>query len=527
MVKGTSVLLTDVSDDKLQSALALGALPRIRMYFMTAVDGNGNHLFYDALGDLANSVNADAAEALIDLLIEESTIKNAVRKIAANFAAASLIASEGGSFIAGELSLSKILDKQGVTELEKLTVSPLMRSAITSASTKLAAAIAAPKAPAVLYVALGEDTSTKDIDLNTVDGFAGAELPYSGAPEAGVLGVIVNGVVVEITVVEGDTPVDALNKLFVAFEALSTNTRPNVVLALNEKANWIGSRKITFVEPISSDTVTESFTITTAGAYMTILPRKYETDFDMVVATIYAKSRDPLNHSAYISGIPGFIYGIAPTLSELTYKGPHAIAADLTQGKVTVLSSSSDSATADPVSDSFFFRIDADTTSSAGSLVYRVNEHTARTVAIPSGSSALDIATLLATDMAASVDTQRILGAVRPSTSVTTQGTPEAGPSLAMVAFGLEADTINIIVTIQSVPAGVVFGIVQANTLTLPLFDALPKSIIVKTTINRPILHAAAVSTPGSANTGTTFKVTHTKSATLTKLLDNFTLRGR
>lgn len=521
MVKASSVLLADVADDKITEALDLGALARIRLYLMTATDGNGNHLFFDFLGDLTDAAKADEAETLIDLLIEEPTVKNAIRKIAANFASAYLITALGGSFIAGELSLSKILDKQGVTELEKLTVSPLMRSALSSATAKLTTGGA--KVPAVLYLALGEDATTKDLDDNTVDCFEGAALPYLGAPEAGILGVIVNGVVVEVDVEEGDTPIEALNRLFIAFESLPTQTRPNISLALNEKANWSGSRRLTFNDPLSGLPVTESFTTISQGAYITVLPREYEPAFDLVVVTIYAKSRDPDDTDEFIAGIPGFIYGVSSALIELTYKGPHAIAADLAQGKVTALqSTSSDSATDSPISDSFFFRVEDNATEAAGELVYQVNEHVARTVDIPEGSSAIDVITLLAADLATAAATQRVLGAVRPSNAMTIQGTPETGPSIAMVSFGLEAATTNIIITIQSVPAGVTFGVVAANSLTLTLFDAAAKSVIITTTINRPIVHGVATSDPGQSNTGTVFKVTHTQSTGLKKVLDGF-----
>lgn len=525
MTKALSVLIADNSDGQVQDMLDQYALPKIRLFLLTATDQNGQNVLYNSMAELSDTGAASAVEAVIDLLMEEQTVKGAIRKIAAQYAAAGLIVAQFG-VMDSQQKVGTLLEKEGTRDLEKLVKSPLMRGAVASATTKVSATGNIASINPTLYLALDGDETTKDATFKTVQPYAGAQLPYAGAPEAGRLGLILNGFAVEVTIAEGTEPIAALNQLLTAFEAAPG--RPNVSLAINERTGMSGSLRYSYNDPLSGDPTTGDFILTTPGASMTLLPRNYEADLDVAVATLYLQSRKSSSEpTVWVNGLAGYRYGISSRVNELTLQGPHAIAADLQQGKAVSLGGSGSSGTGpdEAVSDSFFFRIEdpSGVTTDDGSLVYQVNAMSVKTVPVPAGSTPLEVAALLAQSLADNAADQRVLGAVRPSATVTLNGTVLQYPSLEMVAFGVETGISNIVVRLKSVPPGVDFALVGPTTLTAAYFDAYEKSVVIQTVLNKP------KATTGTSNDGTGTESTgdsliydYVPSASLQKILTNF-----
>ena len=517
MIKALSPVLTDLEDETLIEALDLNALPRVRGFLLTATDGLGNHLFYDVLSDLTDAGAAAAMESLIDLLMEEASVKNMIRTIAARWAASWLIIGNGGTFIKGELDSSYKLEKQASQDMDRLVKSPLLRGAVASVAAK---AKAAAKTEATLYLAFDADPDTIDTEERSATAYTGAALPYVGAPEAGKLGIVVNGRTIEVTVPAGDTPVLAMSRLRLAFESLGDSVRPNINLAVSEVESFSGQRRREFIDPDSGNPIFGDFAVESKAAKISFLPRNYDALQNVVVVTLYASHRTSADDDTYIPGITGFCFGSGTTLKDLTSNGPHAVAVDLEQGKTTILAGAG--GIAHNLSDSFFFLVDDDATADDGELVYAVYGTDARTVTIPEGSGALDLVSLVAQDMASVATTQRVLGAVRPSAPITVSGTSLTAPSLEMVAFGLEQVNARIVVTIRSVPDGVTFGVVPSTTQTADVFDAGAKSIVVATTLNRPRAKAATQDdgTSDSTGAGTAHIVEWAPTPSLNSVLD-------
>jgi hypothetical protein len=526
MTKSYSALLADKDDSLVQDALENHAIPRIRLALLTATDGLGNHILYSNLKDLSDSDVAAAAELVLDVIVEDSPCSQAIRRMAAALAASWLILSDL-SVLDSQQKVAATLEKQVSVDLDKLGKSPLLKSAAIGATASVLAAEKL-KPPATLYLALDAEGATLDADKFTVQPFAGAQLPFPGALDAGRASMIVNGVTIgPVTVAEGEAPASILWRLMKVFEGLPT-AKPNFNLMVSERSNWRGSRVLEYTEALTGATTTGQFSYTTDGAQLGIVPRDYDATSDVIVATFVLESRTPGASTTYKPGIKGLVYGINQALSQLTHLGPHAVAVDLDQGKATLIGGGGTTPT-DPtskVSDSFFFICEADNavTQANQDLVYQVNGLTARTVPIPAGSDANALVSLFAQDLAASVSTQRVLGASRPSAIVSVNGTTAAAPSIELVAFGIESSVAAFVVKLMQVPTDVIFGVQALGVAADSTFDSREKSVVIKPILNKPSLgvssgSSASVDAPGA---GTAHLPTYQKSAALVKVLKNF-----
>lgn len=520
MTRAMSTLISGATDDTIRNQIEKNALPTVRMLFLTATDGTGNHVLYDSLADLANPGVSAPIETLVDQVMEEPTIKDAVRAAVAKMAAAYTILDAFG-VMESQQKVAAAFEKQARADVDRLVKSPLLKSAAASV-VKRANALAA-ETVMTLYMALDADPATKDLDVLTVDSYAGAQLPYVGAPEAGRFGLIVNGTAVEVTVAAGDTPIAIFNKLLTQVELLGSSWAP-VALAINERLEMPGLFELPYTDPLSGTATSGSFSLSAEGGSLTLLPRSYEGAQDMVAATFYMQHRLEASPTEFAPGIKGLRYGISPRVNLLTLNGPHAVVADLSQGRSVTVTSSNDEEEGQ-ISECFFFQV-TDTggvTAAAGSLTYQVNAHTLRTVAVPAGTDALGLARLMAEDLAAVAATHRVIGAVRPSTRITVNGTPATAPALSLVAFGIESELSRIVVALKSVPAGSAFAVVAPTTLTASLFDGGEKSVVVTTVINRVrISSSGAAVEEGATTPGDALVVTYRPSTELAAILNNF-----
>lgn len=440
MTRALSTLIAGASDTVVTDAIQKNALPTVRNLFLTATTGSGEHALYDTLADLADPGLAGTMESLIDQLFEEATVKDLVRAAVAKLAAAAVLLGEFG-IIEGQQKVAAAFEKSARADVDRLVKSPLLKAAALAVAKK--AALASANQVVTLFIAQDADEANIDIDLKKVPAFAGAQLPYVGAPEAGRFGLIINGLAVEVDVNEGDTPVLVASRLLTEFEGLTGSTKPPVSLAINEEGALTGSFEFEYTDPLSGDPALSRFSIQSEGARLTLVPRVYRDDQDMVAATFYMLHRDEDNPSEFLPGIKGFRYGIYTSVNLLTKYGPHAVVADLTQAKSVSVSNATDTATTG-VSESFFFQV-LDPTGllpTSGTLSYQVNNHLTRVVAIPSGSTALEVSKLFAQDLAVTAATHRVIGAVRPSSRLSLNSTPASSPSVALVAFGIEIDQI-------------------------------------------------------------------------------------
>lgn len=470
MVRALSELLADASDDEINAGVNLHAGPRVRLYILTATDGANQHIFYVTLRELADAAVSDQAEELVDDVLAQLSIAPAVNRIVAALVAHWLLLSKY-AVLDSQQKAAAFLEKQAMADLDRLVRSPVLKTAVADTLASQANQLQAA-APVTLYLALDGNDTTLDTTDMTIS-------PVAGATQAGRLRAVVNGTELPIVAIAvGDTPITILSKLYAGFEAVDPADRPNCNLAVAERALWPG--KVWRVHPDFPDGAGVS--LLTAGAALTVLPRQYDTLQDLLVATVFLEHQDG---GVWKPGVAGLLYGASSQVAKLTRSGPHAIAADLQQGKTTNLT---ESTSTKPVSDAFFFQVTATDglTTLPGTLRYRVNNLAEQSVVIPVGVDASQIANLLAVHMAGLVGTQRVLGAVRPSAVITRQGTPENSPALEIVAYALETSVAQFVMTVLEVPAEVVFAVVQRTVATEPLWDEGPKSVVIKSTLNKP-----------------------------------------
>jgi hypothetical protein len=523
--------LGGLSDADVHGALQDIALPLIRTYFLTATNGAGQPLLYTLLTDLGSTATSNNAESIIDSLFVEPTLADSIRGIAARLAAISLLSGNFPTLVALE-KINARTEKAAMAELERITKSPQLKTAAAAALTRVTAS-SAIAGTTLIMLALDANASTKNLTDKTVSPYTGAQLPYVGAPEAGKLGMILDGQSVEVTVAAGDVPAHTLDQLLKAFELMASNIKPNANLLVNEKVNLAGNANLTYPDPVSGAATTNSFSLTSSGATLSLVPRAYDPLLQVAAATFYLTSRDPNNTTNFIPGLRGYRYGVTPRWNDLTQLGPHAVAANLTQGKSTHLSAATTAAgtKAAPLSDAFFFACGGTggVTAAVGSLVYQINYLSPVTVAIPAGSSPLDVASLMSQSLSSLATTQRVIGAVRPPTSATPSGTPASAPSLELVSFVLESALTSIVVTIKSVPADITFAVVALNSLTGGLFDGREKAVVVATVVDKPRVPGliSANNLPGTdaGYRGAVVKVVHVQSPALAKIITAFTRR--
>lgn len=521
--------LGGIVDGDIQSTLTNSALPTIRTYFLTATDGANQALLYTLLTDLGDSGNADAAEAVIDALFDEPTLADSMRAIAARLAAVDLLRGNFPTLDTLNKQVIPQMAKAAMAELDRITKSPQLK---TAAAATLASRTSTTtiNGTTLLTLALDADVASKNITTKVVPAFTGAQLPYSGAPEAGKFGMILNGQTVEVTVAEGDTPAQVLDALLRAYELQPDNTKPNANLLVNEKLALAGNPSLEYTDTLTGNPRTDTFALSADGATLALSARDYEQTANVAAATFYLTSRNPADHNVYIPGIKGLRYGISTRWSDLTAFGPHAMAVNLTQGKITSLSSGSSSSTktTQPLSDAFFFQISdsGGVTTADGTLVYQVNALTAVTVTVTAGKTALEVAALFAQSLATLAADQRVIGAVRPPLTVAPSGSPLAAPSLELVSFALETSLTNIVVSLKTVPPGLTFAVVAPNASTTSLFDAREKAIVVKTTVNKPKVSGTSTTVDGTTPAGNVITVVYTPSPALAAILGRFK-RGR
>jgi hypothetical protein len=491
-----SDLLVAASQAEVESALVNHAIPRVHLFITTASDNTGSNVMYDTIKDLADSGLDQTIQDLVLKIMEDSTVSEALQRVCAAFAAAWLLLSKY-AVLESQQKAAQVLEKQAVVDLEKLCKSPLLKSA--AAAAVISARALSKKTSAILYLAYDADATTVDTAVATVKPFSKLQLPYPGAPFAGQVQMIINGVQIgPIDLAETDSPIVIAQKLQDYFEAMDPSLRPNVNLLISELNNWEAVRLCTYINTKGSNTTeTGSFKLKTTGARIEISPRNYDQVVDYAAATLsFSHPESFVNSQTMLPGVKGLIYGISNVLTDLTEAGPHSIAVDLNQGK---LASSSKSSEADSsrVSDSFYFVIDnqTKTTDQNGELIYQINQLPERSVFVPVNTDATGVCLLLAQDLASQVASQRVLGAVRPSTKITLSGTPLLAPSIEMVAFGLESAVTKFVITIKQVPVPLTFGVVSKNNATQSLFDHREKSVVISPTINKPNLDGSGGST--------------------------------
>lgn len=478
MVRALSDLLGDASDAEIDAGVTLHAGPRVRLYILTATDSANAHIFYTTVKELAETSTSEQAEALLDELMEQASIAPALNRIVAALVAHWLLLSKY-AVLDSQQKAAAFLEKQAMGDLDRLVRSPVLKTAVADVLQSTPQAKVA--APLTLSLAL-------DGDDDTVDDTEGTISPVAGATEAGRLRVLINGTELNaVAIAPGDTPIAILSQLLTAFESLAEDERPNCNLAIAERQLWPGKLwRVTGSYPEGT-----GLTCLSSGATLTVLPRQYDQSQDLLVATLYLEHEDA---GIWKPGVAGLVYGTSGQLLRLTHSGPHAIATDLQQGKTTSLT---DASSTKALSDAFFFEVETETglTTLPGQLTYRVNQLAEQTVAIPPGTSAVGLANLLAVHLASQVNTQRVLGAVRPSAVVTRKGTPEEAPALEIVAYALESSVAQFVMTLSEVPAEVVFAVVARSSVTEPLWDDAAKSVVIKATLNKPTV-SGQVGTP-------------------------------
>lgn len=491
MVIGLSALINPDDTSAIDSTIQKHAIPRIRMILLSATDGTGEHIFWGGnLGDLAQT-NSDAAEALVDAVIDEPSISFGIKRIAAAFAANWLLLSQVG-IIESQQKIAYALEKQALADLDRLVKSPILKSSISSASTKLAAS----NVSASFYIANDLDPSTQSTitDANaekTAKQYNGAQLPYPSADKAGQVKLWVNGSSITLDVNAGDTPAVVATKIKNKFDeaaaAITTTPNPfNANLAPDEIRLTTGYRYIPYTVPIEGLKPPATFTYDFDSAKLTILPHDYDFVMDTAVITIFFSHKDESGTEK--PGIKGLLYGVSSNSLNLTFAGPHSIAANLKLGKsAAAVTSASSSASKILTSDLLFFTMDSTSiftaTSIDDTLVYNVNGVTDYTVKIPANSTAMDIVELLAQDMGKTGQTTALVAAIRPSTKFTVNGSPVTAPGIEPIAFGLGTSITKLVLTIKKVPAGVIFGVVPPTALTTANFDNRAKSVSVPVTL--------------------------------------------
>ena len=525
MTRALSTLLSGVADGDITGALINNALPTVRTYFLTATNGANQPLLYTLLTDLDSTTTASSVEGTLDALFEEATLADAIRSVAARLASISLLSANFPT-LAGLEKINARQEKTAMAELDRITKSPQLK---TAAAAVLATASAANKITGTTLLTLALDANAGALNLTTkiVPAYTGAQLPYSGAPEAGKLGMILDGQAVEVTVAAGDTPAHTLDALMKAFELLPSTSKPNASLIVNEKIGLGGTPSLTYADPQSGNPRTDTFSVTANGATLGLVPRDYDAKLQVAAATFYLTSRDPNNHSVFVPGLRGFRYGVTTRWNDLTLLGPHAVTANLTQGKSTSLSSTTAKANAKApaLSDAFYFQVTTDTgaTAADGVLTYQVNALPPVMVPISAGTSALEVASRFARSLAALAETQRVIGAVRPPLTAAPSGSGVNAPSLELVSYALETVLTSLVVSLKNVPAGVTFAVCAHSTLTDALFDAKEKSVVIHTTVNKPKISGSAAVVTNPNLQGGVVNVVHVPSAALSKLLTNFT----
>jgi hypothetical protein len=330
----------------------------------------------------------------------------------------------------------------------------------------------------------------------------------------------------QVIVENGDEPITIMAKLTAGFDALDPTLKPNVNLAITESPPVSTNRNVPYVD-IDGNKAIDRFTFITHGAKMDLVRRDYDKTLDVVVMTAYLEHIDELS-GLWVPGIRGLLYGITDNVAGLTYNGPHSVVVDLHTGLATKSTVTDAELDKRILRDTFVFQVSTlgGLTTALGDIVYQINDQPERTVPIPIGSDANNVAELIAQDLSTMLATQRVIGAVRPVTKLQPLGSAITVPTLELVAVAIDVVLAKVVMTIRSSPAEVLFGVSPNNAASMPNFDVRAKSVIVDCTIGR--VTAAGTSTPiGGAIVpqGDILLVTHQPTPGLQKILDG--LRDR
>lgn len=531
MVRALNSLISGASDASVRDALELHAVPRVKLVLLSSTGVDGTHIFYDSITDMGDTSKAAQAETLVDAVFDETIVAAGLKRVACALAASWLINSSVG-IIENQQKIAYSLEKMALADLDRICKSPVLSSAVTSVKQKTSD-LGVPVFLMIAQAPMDDQTDIDDALLVSSSNrrlatYSGAQLPYAGADYAGRISINVNGQTVRANIEEGDTPATALRRVIAAFESMDPAVKPNVNLGITEIPAGNSHRYVTY-ENIDGVAINERFSFISGGAKLILLPKGYDKTTDVVALTVFMDSENPDDPDVYIPGVKGFVYGLSDSVAELSKEGPHTIAVDLKTGlgtKVSELGTNAKTISSDTflfrVSNTFGATLDDDT------LEYQVNGKPKRTVNIPSESDANKIAELLAQDMAASLDTQKVLAAVRPITKMI----PEAmGIALASEAFNavcvemvgipIEVNHSKYIVTIYKVPEEVVFAVSPISSASIAVYDEKSKSAIVTATVgqvSRSITGSGEVSTSNSS----VLLAKHQPTPGLQKILDAF-----
>lgn len=462
MVRQYNYLISK-TDAEIQSVLLNHAVPRVRMYLLSARDPDGQYIFYVSLGDLADSSAANQAETLVDLVMDEQIVKASFQRIAAALAASWIIQSDPASILGSQREIAVGLEKQAMDDLKHLIKSDLINRALDTARTTLVSNLTQ-----VFYFANDFDTSTVDLDNKVA-------ISYAGAQQVGKISAIINGYAVEAPIAIGDTPGMIVTKLALAINSAQAGNLVNVTAAPNEGPKVLVTRDYYYTNSVTGTEESVKINYPSHVASLQILPWKYDLVVDYAVVTA---SLTHTNGLLQEPGNTGIIYGNTSNTSYLTQKGPWSVAIDLNTGKSTSIDNNT--STSSVLSDSFYFTGE---TTVGGEVTYRINDSDIRTVVIGPATSALEVVKAIAQDMVDQARSTHLIAAVRPSVTLSINGTLMTAPGLTPVAFITEGIFSKIVMNIIQVPDGVVFGVVPSNLLTQNYFDADSKSVIVTTTV--------------------------------------------
>lgn len=496
MVRTLALLLASKTDSEIKDILLNQAVPSIAGYLMQAQNSEGQHIFYVALGDMADDVLANKAEQLVAAVMSEPLVAGYIRNIAAKFAAATLLAGGAGGFIGSQAGASERLEARAMADLKYLIKGDLVSKSINSALPK----VSIPET-ASIYFALDADP---------------VGVAYTGAMDNGTITATINGFSVSADIEIGDTPLIILNKISAAINSSQGTGAINITAGPNDGPPVLITRNISVTDPfgVPNESV---ISYRTNLVSLDIFPFKYDKVVDVAVVTIQITNNTGGPAIDDSLGMTGIVYGTNSNATSLTQKGPYSVAVDLKTGKTTPL----DDPNKAIISDSLFFQSDNPTLSD-DTFTYRVNGGVIQTVDIPAGTDVHTAVELLARDLADKSLDQRILGAVRPATKLTVYGSSVMAPGLSLVSIGLDKLYSKFVFTLVSSPKGIRFGVVPPSMIAGAIFDEFTKSVVINTTIGTSASYTQTQPDGASAlgKTGNSYVSTHKPSASLKRLLD-------
>ncbi len=528
MVRSFSAILKDTNtypNKDLLDYLNDHAFPRIRGQLLTATDGTHNHIFYNDLDNLVEPQARSRAEGLLTKVLEEPTIRDSVFRIAAAYAASWAITSTAGQIMESVANAAMRWSKEADADLKILVSSPELSLTAAQAREKLDE-IKDDGIPKI-YVALDMDPTTFDAAKNT------ASL-YKGAQETGTIRLWVGPYSIEAAITVGDTPVDVMHKLATSLRtSQAQNPVPasiNVVLGPNEGSELPASRWITFTDATGKQSRVSPAALVSVG-WLSFHAYQYDDQTDALFCTL-----ELLNTQGKF-GIKGLLYGGAPSYDLLTASGPHSVFIDLKTSKMGLKNPKLGEGSGG-MSDAFYFQVpgNAGKTTTEGAVRYQVanvavanrsfpRSKQPRTVPVPAGSTAMDVARLIAMDMDKVAFDNKLLPALRSPTQISVMGQPVSAPGLRLVPYRPSGFEDKLVVDILEMHPEVSFGVLPPNLVTNGAFDNNPKSLVLDILF---VQQQASKMSPLSTVTGQTILVEGVPSDNMRRALEdiNFFNRG-